>query len=110
VGNTRKIFIKPLTEALISGCLTKHETLRFRGRFQFAARDVFGRVAMLTVLDCFSKLDDRAVTALMLRKKLLELGHVSSGLPAMMRGSKNSLANERLLEQVHCSLTPRANN
>ena len=84
VGNTdsrRSELVHALNSVLEKGILTRHEALRLRGRLQFAAGNLFGRVAKsaLSVItqhaygSCGSKLNDQAIMALRLQVRLLLL-------------------------------------
>ena len=97
ISNTesrRNELIQSLLEILKERRLTRHEALKLRGRLQFAAGNIFGRVAKraLSVVAWHAygcgtpKLDDKAIMALRLHVKLLELGR-----PRELRPSSNSV-------------------
>jgi len=85
LGNTesrREELLKCLSNVLASKKLTKAEALRLRGRLQFAAGNVFGRVAKsaLAAVSAHaydggsSTLNSQTFLALALHKKFLEIG------------------------------------
>jgi len=85
VGNTdsrRRELIQCLLEILKVRRLTRQEALRLRGRLQFAAGSIFGRIAKsaLSVVTLHAygngspRLNEKAVMSLHLHLKLLELG------------------------------------
>ena len=95
VGNTesrREELLKVLDELLTSRKLTKPEALRLRGRLQFAAGHVFGRVAKSALAAVTahaydggsSMLNNQALLALSLHKRILE-----SGRPRELRPTCN---------------------
>jgi hypothetical protein len=72
--------VKALKTILHEPCLAKHEALRLRGRLQFAARQVFGRVAKasLSAITAHAyrggptRLTERSLLAFALHVRLLE--------------------------------------
>ena len=97
VGNTdsrREELIQTLLDVLDKGSLSRHEALRLRGRLQFAAGNLFGRIAKcaLSVITqhaystLSSRLSDQASLALRLHVRLLKLGR-----PRELRPSSNTV-------------------
>ena len=93
VGNTdsrRSELVHVLNSVLEKGALARHEALRLRGRLQFAAGNLFGRVAKsaLSIITMHaygvrgSKLSDQAIMALRLYVRLLVLGKPRELKPA----------------------------
>lgn len=120
VSNTeqrRQELIHQLTAVLESGKLSQMDALRLRGRLQFAAGNVFGRIAKasLNVVSahayhsCSPVIDEKSKLASRLHRKLLTGRlHRHAGFYRLMP-FMNLQVRKRLVESEEFSLTRLAN-
>ncbi len=101
--------LRPLMLYFVSGCLSKNDALRLRGRMQFAAGQIFGRVAKKVLADVAfhayaatsSKLPTEVLTSLAFYKTLLRVD-----VPRELRAGNDKLYlifSDALFEPEHPS-------